>query len=525
MGVTREINTDDTTVTISGEGRLSINSTPHNMWCKEGSTQFRHIQSLDITIPNATTSQEGFMSASDKTKLDNTVGQKDGLGEIFNSYDGSLKNSATTQYAHAEGVNTTASGSYSHAENYKTKATGDGSHAEGTGTTASGNFSHAEGSMSIASGEFSHAEGASCQAIGKRSHAEGNTTTAENDYAHAEGMTTSAEGVASHAEGDQSIASGGGAHAEGFKSTASGLYAHAEGNNTAARNEGSHAEGKSSVASGEGSHAEGHSEARGYYSHSEGYATAANGYLEHAQGQYNTVQYNSNSFSLYNRAFVIGNGTDAAHTGDAFYVRFNGETHADGAYSGSGADYAEMFEWSDGNPNKEDRIGRFVTFDGDKIRLANGSDTYILGIVSGSPMVIGDNPMRWQGKYLNDEWGRPIYENVENDVEVPMTSDDEGYDPNSKEPQMKTVKRTDYVRKLNPDWKGEQEYSLRTDRKEWDCIGLLGKLLVVQDGTLKVGGFCKVGDNGIATVSDSGYYVMKVNSDSQALIMFVTGVH
>ena len=34
----------------------------------------------------------------------------------------------------------------------------------------------------------------------------------------------------------------------------------------------------------------------------------------------------------------------------------------------------EFREWSDGNPDNEDRCGLFVCFDGEKIRLANSED-------------------------------------------------------------------------------------------------------------------------------------------------------
>jgi hypothetical protein len=40
----------------------------------------------------------------------------------------------------------------------------------------------------------------------------------------------------------------------------------------------------------------------------------------------------------------------------------------------SGADYGEYFEWKDGNPNREDRRGLFVTFDG-----SDSSDVRIQG--------------------------------------------------------------------------------------------------------------------------------------------------
>ena len=54
----------------------------------------------------------------------------------------------------------------------------------------------------------------------------------------------------------------------------------------------------------------------------------------------------------------------------------------------SGADYAEYFEWADGNVDKIDRRGYFVTLDQEKIKIATSSDK-ILGIVSSTPSVIG----------------------------------------------------------------------------------------------------------------------------------------
>ncbi|WP_301054956.1 peptidase G2 autoproteolytic cleavage domain-containing protein, partial [uncultured Helicobacter sp.] len=85
-------------------------------------------------------------------------------------------------------------------------------------------------------------------------------------------------------------------------------------------------------------------------------------------------------------------------------------------YKSSGADYAENFEWKDGNIQHEDRCGRFVTLDEDKIRLAQPDDEFILGIISGDPSVVGDTyDDQWKGMNERDVFGRYIWE----DVEVP----------------------------------------------------------------------------------------------------------
>ena len=176
-----------------------------------------------------------------------------------------------------------------------------------------------------------------------------------------------------------------------------------------------------------------------------------------------------------------------------------------------------MFEWNDGNTNNEDRVGLFVSLDCDKIKIAKSTDSNIIGIISGSPSMIGDNPMRWNSKYLTDEWGRVIIE----DVEVKYFENEEYIDENNIKSIRKVEKtRIDRVPKLNPDYNNKLDYLLRTERKEWDAVGLLGKLLVRQDGTLKVGEYCKPNDNGIATNSDSGYIVMKVINEKQALVLF-----
>lgn len=72
----------------------------------------------------------------------------------------------------------------------------------------------------------------------------------------------------------------------------------------------------------------------------------------------------------------------------------------------SSADYAEYFEWSDSNPNNEDRVGYFVSLNPE--RKIQVSGTNILGIVSATSGVIGNAPQEWPKKYLLDEWGREI---------------------------------------------------------------------------------------------------------------------
>ena len=61
---------------------------------------------------------------------------------------------------------------------------------------------------------------------------------------------------------------------------------------------------------------------------------------------------------------------------------------------------------------------------------------------------------------------------------------------------------------INPDYNSEKQYSSRDKRKEWEAIGLIGKLIVVDDGTCIANGYCNVSNGGIATKSNEGYRVM-----------------
>ncbi len=96
-----------------------------------------------------------------------------------------------------------------------------------------------------------------------------------------------------------------------------------------------------------------------------------------------------------------------------FQLGGDGLGTSDLGWQGGGADYAEYFEWLDGNPNGEVRTGMAVVLEGDKIRPAQEGETPI-GVISANPSVIGDGDIdRWKGKYLRDDFGAYIWEDYE----------------------------------------------------------------------------------------------------------------
>lgn len=138
---------------------------------------------------------------------------------------------------------------------------------------------------------------------------------------------------------------------------------------------------------------------------------------------------------------------DGASTySNVFKVSATGDVTYDGSSSSPAADFAEMFEWADGNPNTEDRIGVSVILqDGKVAPCPEGQEP--IGVVSATAGFIGNNPLAWHGKFVTDSLGR----------------------------------RTGGIAfNYNPDISGEADanYTPRTSRPEWATVGLLGRIRV-----------------------------------------------
>ncbi len=201
----------------------------------------------------------------------------------------------------------------------------------------------------------------------------------------------------------------------------------------------------------------------------------------------------SDSGSAARTAFMIGNGSSDSSRSNAFRVNYNGTVYATNSTIATGADYAEYFEWADGNPNGEDRVGLFVTFDErdpEKIKTASPGD-YILGIVSGHPNTIGNGDEDWRGRYVLDDFGRYIEETYEYEE---IWQDKDG--------AKHTETREGIRYKENPDYDPEEQYIPREERPEWSAIGMVGLLSVYDDGTCQVNGYCRCGENGVATLAE-----------------------
>ena len=172
-----------------------------------------------------------------------------------------------------------------------------------------------------------------------------------------------------------------------------------------------------------------------------------------------------------------------------FLVTGDGNVRADGTFASPAADYAEYFEWEDGNPAQDDRAGMTVSLVGDKIRVAQPGDT-VIGVVSAKPAMVGDAAeTHWQGRYVKDEYGRIVTE----PYQVYSWTDEKGhpqsmasYEVNKtrQPPKNAVISDRDPAGNLferyveTPGYDATAQYVPRSQRSEWAAIGLVGKLRV-----------------------------------------------
>ncbi len=260
-----------------------------------------------------------------------------------------------------------------------------------------------------------------------------------------------------------------------------------------------------------------------------------------------------------------------------------------------GADYGEYFEWVDGNVEEEDRVGYAVQYSklnpgmieiyhhsssddsddsddsdsGDNISDRQHMKKHVIGIVSGTAGVVGDNaPFMWHGTNDKDEFGRDIahyswklpimdalimfinggyklllesngiYDFIKMFLEG--LAEDEVLDDEDVHLYVLDEITTIYesVTIVNPpgmmllpfipeleyqlsgimpilhshvsdEFDHNEEYHSRDSRIEWEIIGMLGKIYLRDNGECVPGKRCDVTDGGIAIPGRTWYVLSR----------------
>ncbi|WP_305809145.1 peptidase G2 autoproteolytic cleavage domain-containing protein [Staphylococcus epidermidis] len=215
---------------------------------------------------------------------------------------------------------------------------------------------------------------------------------------------------------------------------------------------------------------------------------------ETSQGNHTQTILNSRGMKTdKNYTVAMGYGTDgpsAENTGIEFRP-ISGNAYFKGKITSgnSTGDYAEYFESQSGQeiPN-----GYMVTLDGRYIRKANSNDTPI-GVISGTAgVILGDQMFHHKEKFLKDEFGV-----VQTEWTTKEWQDDEG-NTYSEEVKLPIP---------NPDWKeSDSEYVDRSQRPEWNVVGLVGQVYTRIDSTVSENDYIKP-NKGIGTKdNNNGFY-------------------
>ena len=179
---------------------------------------------------------------------------------------------------------------------------------------------------------------------------------------------------------------------------------------------------------------------------------------------------------------------------ERFRFRGDGNAYAEASWSVAALDFAEYFEWEDGNSEEEYRAGYSVVMVSDgKVRKSTNDDNAndIIGVVSERAGYIGNTAwLEWKDKWLTDDFGKKLTEKEEawwwqevdengkkgethqygkNHVPDDVTIPDDAV----------TLDEAD-VNILNPSYNEslEEGYIPREQRIEWGVIGLLGQIPV-----------------------------------------------
>ena len=214
-------------------------------------------------------------------------------------------------------------------------------------------------------------------------------------------------------------------------------------------------------------------------------ATQSNGLKIHSGGASYLYFYdvNTSTIAMYTNSVNL-RWYDDVNNDNIMQLSQNGDLNIDGSYSNSGVDYAEYFESTDGTAIA---VGTTVVLEDGKVRAATSSETPI-GVIrpktSGTSVTGGVNQLNWQGKYLVDDYDGQIMESA---VHCTWTDDDKvnqqcwkDRPPTGVTIPSDAVETTRERPKLNPLFDESKTYVPRSERDEWNCVGLLGQIPITK---------------------------------------------
>lgn len=180
------------------------------------------------------------------------------------------------------------------------------------------------------------------------------------------------------------------------------------------------------------------------------------------KGGHTQIVINSRKVKAPSNYHIVG-GYSSTGSPSTSNIKFDLSTYSGnltlaGKLTQNSADIAELYESQSG---EEIPLGTIVTLDGGKIRRAQ-PDEPILGVISGTAaLVANDKSYHHKDRYLVDEYGVLVTEHKQ----VSYTDDDGNIHYEWRDVPVE-----------NPNYNPELPYVSRSQRPEWNAVGLLGQI-------------------------------------------------
>lgn len=149
--------------------------------------------------------------------------------------------------------------------------------------------------------------------------------------------------------------------------------------------------------------------------------------------------------------------------------------------------YSELYEWYNQPP--QDRLGNFVSFSKEDpkkiVKYGENVGAEVLGVTTISSTVESDNPSKWRGAALCNEFG-DLYLRKEK-LAVGQKVYDEVLELN----YVRTRPWEHFITVPSENYDTKREYVPRTNRPEWIKVNILGKCIVKDNGECIPGQYCR----------------------------------
>ncbi|WP_426429056.1 peptidase G2 autoproteolytic cleavage domain-containing protein [Staphylococcus equorum] len=221
---------------------------------------------------------------------------------------------------------------------------------------------------------------------------------------------------------------------------------------------------------------------------------------ETSKGNHTQMVFNSNRVKAVKNYHVVAGYGDKGGPSEK-NIKYDLSTYTGtitlaGKLKQDNADIAELMESQSGQAIE---MGMIVALDGSKIRKAQQGD-YPIGIISGTAsLVSNDKSFHHKDRFLKDEYGVVVTERKE----VSYTDEDGNVESEWRDVPVE-----------NPDYIEDLEYTSRSERPEWNTVGMLGQIYTNVEKDVRAGDFIS-GRSGIGfkDYENGRGLVMEITSD------------